>query len=301
MKHNVNVTAIIISFFLLTQILGLYLVSLDSEVTTVDGKIVVDSKSADDVPELMWWEVVLMVMILVLIGTGLVLLIMKFRLKKVWKGWFFLAVLIAMGWALQVVVSAWIAFGLAFILAALKLWKRNIIIHNFTEVLMYSGLAIILTPWFGESIIAAFAVLIAISVYDMIAVWKTKHMIEMAKFQTENKLFAGLMIPYDKEKGIHLQVPPKPNGKDIKKKIKNAILGGGDVAFPLIFTAVVMRNLMKNGVAQSTAFFQATVISFAVTISLLGLFVFAKKKRFYPAMPVVTAGCFIGYLIVLLF
>ena len=37
-----------------------------------------------------------------------------------------------------------------------------------------------------------------ISVYDVIAVFKSKHMVSMANFQTESKVFAGLAVPRGK-------------------------------------------------------------------------------------------------------
>ena len=38
--------------------------------------------------------------------------------------------------------------------------------------------------------------LVLISIYDMIAVWKSKHMITLAKFQLDTKSFAGLAMNY---------------------------------------------------------------------------------------------------------
>ena len=102
---------------------------------------------------------------------------------------------------------------------------------------------------------------------------------------------------------ISNKLPEKPNIeiKTEAKKIRNAILGGGDVAFPLIFSGVVMEYLIMNGVSLMNAFLQTSIISIVVTLSVFGLFAFAKKEKFYPAMPFISIGCFIGFLIVLLF
>ena len=70
-----------------------------------------------------------------------------------------------------------------------------------------------------------------------------------------------------------------------------AILGGGDVAFPLIFAGVVMKAL---------SFTHALIIAAATTLASLFLFIGAKKQKFYPAMPFLTAGCLIGYALSLL-
>jgi presenilin-like A22 family membrane protease len=160
---------------------------------------------------------------------------------------------------------------------------------------MYSGLAVLIVPIFDLQWV--FIMLIVISIYDMYAVWKSKHMVKMAKFQAKNNLFAGLMIPYEQNKKIHLKI-----SKKIKRtKVHNALLGGGDVAFPLIFAGVVMESLIKKGFTPQLAFFQTITISFLVTGAVIGLFVFAKKKKFYPAMPFISIACFIGYFVISLF
>ena len=120
----------------------------------------------------------------------------------------------------------------------------------------------------------------------MLAVWKTKHMISMAKFQFKSKLFAGLSLPYNtKEVNVDKKVKAK------KSINRTAILGGGDVAFSLIFSGVILKNF---------GFISAIISSLTAAIGLFVLFLLAKKKKFYPAMPFVTLGCLAGYLIILL-
>ena len=84
--------------------------------------------------------------------------------------------------------------------------------------------------------------------------------------------------------------------EEVKEEPRNAILGGGDIAFPLIFAGVVMDSLIKGGMlTKSIAFLNALIIPLIVTVSLFLLLSLAKRDRFYPAMPFVTAGCLIGY------
>ena len=81
-------------------------------------------------------------------------------------------------------------------------------------------------------------------------------------------------------------------GKDVVKKItkvtevKTAILGGGDIGFPLLFAGVVMKTV---------GFTKVLIIPVVVSISLFILLYFAEKNKFYPAMPFLSAGCFLGY------
>ena len=132
----------------------------------------------------------------------------------------------------------------------------------------------------------------------MFAVWKSKHMIKIAKYQTKSKMFAGLSIPY--------KLPSKAKehlkAKQAKKGIKTAVLGGGDIAFPLIFSGSVMSDLIiKHGIEKTSAVALTSIISVTVTLALLFLLIKAEKDKFYPAMPFLTVGCIIGYLIILLF
>ena len=173
-------------------------------------------------------------------------------------------------------LSAFINQGLALlaslIIAIFKVIKQNIVIHNLSELFIYGGLAAIFSQ--SLSIFSVSILLILISIYDMIAVWKTKHMIKLAKFQTRLKLFAGLLIPYK-----------------YKKETKTAILGGGDIGFPLLFAAAVLKSY---GI-------KSLIIPLVTASFLLMLFIYGKKNKFYPAMPFLSIGCFLGYFLVLIF
>jgi presenilin-like A22 family membrane protease len=293
---------------------GLWLINKDSSISTnAEGKIVVShgDTSLGERPQTEGFGSFLYLIIGITIGTIIVLVLVKFHKANIWRYWFFLAVWMALSISIGVFVKSKIIFNydvamfIALLLAIWKIWKPNIIIHNITEVLVYSGLAVLLVPLFD--VFWAIMLLVAISLYDMYAVWKSKHMVKMAKFQTKSNIFAGLMIPY-KLKGAQMQ-KSSINGKVSKKldtstiskaKPKTAILGGGDVVFPLILTGAVMEGLLREGLTKSQAFMQSSIMILTTTIALALLFFFAKKDRFYPAMPFVTAGCLIGWIIVLL-
>ena len=91
----------------------------------------------------------------------------------------------------------------------------------------------------------------------------------------------------------------------IKKKIpkgvkgegmRTAILGGGDIAFPLVFAGVAMDWLITTvNINKFPALLETSVIPIFAAIALLVLFLKAEKDKFYPAMPFITAGCFIGF------
>ena len=74
-------------------------------------------------------------------------------------------------------------------------------------------------------------------------------------------------------------------------KVNIAILGGGDVIFPIITAGVILATW---------GFLQAILVIAGATLGLGYLFFAAKKKKFYPAMPFITIGCLIGLALQLL-
>ena len=315
MKHTARITIFLISFFILSQLFGLFLISKEAQVkTTIVGNQTIITVNYNDTsvgprPETKGAESFIYIIIGVAIGTLLVLLLIRFKQSNLWKLWFFLAVWIALSISLGVLIKQQFFFAydiaiiIAFILALWKVLRPNVYVHNITEVLMYSGIALLLAPIFD--VLWAIMLLLVISLYDIYAVWKSKHMVKMAKFQTKSNIFAGLMIPYKakptKEELIEYKKELPKGAKKTSKEIpKNAILGGGDVVFPLIFSGTVLNGLILEGMSKSTAFLQTSIIVATTAIALTLLFIYAKKGKFYPAMPFVTLGCLIGWVIVLL-
>jgi presenilin-like A22 family membrane protease len=228
----------------------------------------------------------------ILIGTLLVLLLIKYKKANIWRIWFFLAVFICLTVAFGAFVPARIAVLVGLVLAVLKVFRPSVVTHNFTEMFVYGGLAAIFVPIMN--LFAVFMLLILISIYDMYAVWKSKHMVKLAKFVSDSKLFAGLSIPYKKPK----KVKGKAKGVLKKGKVRVAILGGGDIGFPLMFSGVVMKGLILENFALG--FLKSLIIPIFTTLALLWLLIHSQKDKFYPAMPFLSAGCFIGYGVVLL-
>jgi presenilin-like A22 family membrane protease len=286
---------------LLTQIVGLITVNRYIEVETVNGTKTINHRATiiGEPPEIEdKTYTFISIVIAILIGTGILFLLIKFRLGRLWKYWFLLSVWITLSISLDVYITTSIALILAAILAILKVYKKNVFVHNFTEIFIYTGITIIILPFLN--LFSAIALLIAISLYDAYAVWKSKHMIKLAKFQTKNRLFAGLYVPYKSKIKIKKGELPKPQ-KYVKEKKADAILGGGDMAFPLLFSATVMEHLiLLNNIPKIGALLECLIIALTSTIALLLLFVKGQQEKFYPAMPFISLGCFIGLGIIMI-
>jgi len=289
MKHTWTITLYLLLLFLATQLLGLWLLSKNVHVVQEDGKYVLlhEDTVLGPRPETTGATSFLYILFAVLIGTILVLLLIKYRNVKLWRIWYGLACFLTLSIALGVLLPNLIAFAIGAILTYLKLRYYNLYTHNLTEILIYAGIGVFLAPILDVK--WATILLISIALYDMYAVWRSKHMIEMAKFQTQTKLFSGLSIPYKTIKPLPHKIST-PHSES-----QTAILGGGDIAFPLLFTGTAMESILSTGQSIAIALSHSTLIVLGSTLALLILFLLAKKNRFYPAMPFIAMGCFVGY------
>ena len=311
MKHTVKVTLTLAIFFFMAQFVGLLIINqyIDHKKTGETNKVVMKPLPYGfERPEIKNQSIsFIYITISIIFGTIIVLLLAKFRKPIIWRFWFFGSVWITLSIALAAFIDSKIAIFLSLAVALLKFLRPNFIVQNISEIFVYGGLAAIFVPIFN--LFAAFMLLLLISAYDYVAVFKTKHMISLARFQSDSKVFAGLFIPYKAQNGRDAKTKKieQNNGLQLKnssaknsaKKTHAAVLGGGDIGFTLIFAGVVMGDLMLKG-SMIAGFLKALVIPIFVTIALLVLLLKGKKNKFYPAMPILSIGCFAGYLAVLL-
>ena len=294
MKHTLPVTLILVCLFFFSQVVGLFVLNsyIDWQATEDTGKTTFKEINLSGVmvdrPPIEEEYSFLYILIAIVIATLLVLLIIKFNKPIIWKIWFYLSIVFCLTLAFSAFVEGIIGFVVAVIVGYYKVFRPGILFQNLTELFVYAGIAVLFVP--VMNLLSAVLLLVGISIYDAYAVWKSKHMIKLAKFQTESKVFAGLFVPYQlPHKG---EVVPKLKKHKKTIKVKHAILGGGDIAFPLLFAGAVLKTY---GIGFS--FF---IPPFA-TIALVYLLLYGKKDKFYPAMPFLSAGCFVGLGIMYLF
>ena len=294
MKHNYKITAILIIMFFLAQLIGIFV--SNAYLPIVDGEeVIYNLPYGFDPPEDLTPQTsVSSILLALMIAIMLMFVLMKLRAEIFLRIWFLVVVILGIALALNAFMiklpySSIIAIGIAIPLGLMKIFNRDIIMHNLTELLVYPGIAAVFIPLLN--IKSVVILLIIISIYDMYAVWHSGFMQKMAKYQLEKiKVFSGFLIPYrgKKEKGIVKST--KESKRDPKKKIKVnvAILGGGDVVFPILLAGVV---LAAWGILASL------IIAIGSTISLALLLYNSEKGKFYPAMPFISTGCLIALFI----
>lgn len=265
MKHRWWVIGLLLLLFFLAQVIGL----LVSAHYSAEETLPLGIERPDVDPATSY----ISLFFILLVATGLALFLLHFRLFLVWRIWFLLSVFLTLVISLNVFFSPAIALIFAGVFALWRIFKPNPIIHNLSELFIYGALAAIFVPLL--TLFSVFVLLLLISVYDYIAVRKTTHMVKLAKSQGEAKVFAGLLIPYERNV---------------------AILGGGDIGFPLLFAAVAM-NTFGLGLFD----WRSYIIPFCAGLLLFALFMKGEKKKYYPAMPYISLGCLLGLVLLLLF
>ncbi len=233
------------------------------------------------------------IIIALIIAVSLILLLMKLKAEVFLRIWFLVVITIGISLALNSFIigiksSAIIALIVAIPLAILKVFQRNLIIHNLTELLVYPGIAAVFIPLL--SVWTVVLLLIFISLYDIYAVWHAGFMQKMAKYQMERvKVFPGFFVPYMGKKDRlaikKFKESKKKNKKEKQVKVNVAILGGGDIVFPMILAGVVLATM---------GLIQALIIAIGATVALGYLFYISEKGKFYPAMPFITTGLLIA-------
>ncbi len=309
MKHTPSITVLLAVLFLASQLLGLAILYNGFLVATApDGRPVMVYKETviGPRPHIQGPETLGLLLLSVAAGTVFILLVVRFGRFELWKALFFAAAFLSIWIALAVVIDDLLALGIALLAAVLKVRGRNVIIHNLTEPFIYAGIAVILVPLMN--VVWAFVMLAVISVYDFWAVFRSRHMVTMAKGLQRSTVFAGLSIPYRESGKIMGRFAGKCKERTKKTGaagegeerggVTTAVLGGGDIAFPLLFTGTVMQSLILSGVSKFSAFLMSMALPAVLTAALLLMLWKASRGRFYPAMPVLSAGCLAGYLIV---
>lgn len=182
-------------------------------------------------------------------------------------------------------LSAWLPDEISLVLMSfLVFWwlrKPSIFIQNLLIMGAIVGAGSVIGLALEPSMVI---LLLAIfSVYDFIAVYKTGHMIKMAKEMLKSKAMLALIIPSNISGLKESLEKVKPGGKFL-------ILGGGDIISPLLLAA----SLVPSSISKSliVAFFALVGLSFTFLI-----FLSQKKRQPIPALPPIALFSILGYLV----
>ncbi|RLI93768.1 MAG: hypothetical protein DRO90_03120 [Candidatus Altiarchaeales archaeon] len=201
----------------------------------------------------------------IIIVTIMLLFLLRYKFELIIK------IFVGMAFLLGLSFTFWNLLGdigilVAVLLLVIGIWQRkNLLVMNIILIFTVPGIG----SWLGASLslIPALVLLIILSIYDIISVFGTKHMVKLAD-GVKGKMPLMFTIP-------------------VEKRILG--LGTGDLALPVVFsTSIIKSNYsLMNSV-------------FAVIGGLIGLiflFIYITKRRdiTLPALPPIAAGMILGF------
>ena len=174
-----------------------------------------------------------------------------------------------------------LSIAIALIVLILRITTPRIWTHNLAIILGLAGISS--TIGLDLKPLGVIIILIALSIYDYIAVYKTKTMVKMFKGLLKRGVIFSIVIPEHAHNWF-------VDLKKVKPREGFMFLGTGDIALPMIFAAS----------ALSTSLISAVFIILGALVGLLMihlLFAIQKKKAAMPALPPIALFSIIGYLI----
>ncbi|PKP53221.1 MAG: hypothetical protein CVT90_02300 [Candidatus Altiarchaeales archaeon HGW-Altiarchaeales-3] len=202
----------------------------------------------------------------ILVLTVIILLLIDYKMNFLIK--FLMTIAAASG--LVITLHSFIGWEFAvlftFAIIFLNFKLNNDHFNNLTLILVIGGIG----AYIGSNIrvIPCIVFLILLAVYDLIAVYGTKHMITLAE-EGDGSFTFMLIIPF---------------GKD------EIEIGTGDFIVPVIFSVTL---LVTSGYGLT----YAIAAAFGGLIGLVALFIHAigKEHLAFPALPPITAGLLLGF------
>ncbi len=250
-----------IIFFILIQVLGLftahYYIALGMNV----GVVTKDPNSL--------LNALFIISYIILLTIGILVLKKFFKKGRYLYVFEYLALFAGTSIVFMVFLPEMLAYFLALYLLFIKTIytnykKTSIWINNFLLAIAIAGAGTMLGISLGVISVMFFILLLAI--YDIIAVFYTKHMVSLAKIITQKKLAFLFVIPTKK---------------------KELRLGGGDIAIPMMVSASLFNILIPK---HSLSLVMLPIVGIWIS-SILGLLLTfyildTKKAKALPALPI---------------
>ena len=272
---------------------GIYVPSQPPDIISVwPGEVTLEDGSSVYVPAYSALGPIIIYFCTVVIIIGLILYFLPLHLlRKLMRVLF--AVLF--GWGVFVVIAIWLPWVISLLLAAAVglawiLYPR-IWLHNGVMILAMVSLASVfgrfISPW------TSVVLLIVLAVYDLLAV-RFGFMLWLASKLSLSSAIPAFIFPRrNQEWRAGLSEASFNNDDDEKPgERKFSILGGGDIAFPLLVSASAFYAFGLRPALLIAAFgLGGLLLAYAIQMVLL-------KGRPMPALPPIAAMCVVGLLLI---
>ncbi len=154
-------------------------------------------------------------------------------------------------------------------------------LHDLILILALTGLSAFLGIGLNSLLVLGF--LILMSVYDFIAVYKTKHMVFIAKEMIEAGSPLAFILPQKLSGFLALTT-------NIKVGENFIFLGSGDIALPLLLMSSLLAQNLTAGLIIGIFSLLGLLTSLFLSLSQI-------KRQPMPALPPIALACTFGYLI----
>lgn len=190
-----------------------------------------------------------------------------------------------LGFGYEVSTIGGTIFGLIF--SAVKLLQNKINLKNPAAILSTAGVGVI----FGVSLgfVPAVLFLVMLAIYDFLAVFISKHMVELATFVMEKNMAFTITVENEAiEKEEAQKSADKVKAKKISDMDRRIDLGTGDLIAPLMLSVSVLQISPIASVLVSSG----AIITFGAFLMFL-----RKEKVILPALPPIVFGMFLFFII----
>lgn len=200
----------------------------------------------------------------IIIMTGLFLVLMKYRLHAVLRLMLFLSFFMGMLFSFTSFLGDWGMLPAMALAATILFNIRRRLLTTLTLMFALSGVSAMLGASLG--FIPALVLVLAMSVYDIVAVFFTKHMVALAK---------GAQGKFP----LMFEVPLR--GRTLG-------LGAGDIALPLSFSVSILAT-------YSVTHAVSTMLGGMAGLVWLFYYILDRKGLTLPALPPIITGSLIGF------
>ncbi|MCL5803619.1 MAG: presenilin family intramembrane aspartyl protease PSH [Thermoplasmataceae archaeon] len=177
------------------------------------------------------------------------------------------------------------------VMVYLLVFRNEWYVVNISGFILSAGIAaiwgVIIGVWAAVAFLAAFAV------YDYIAVYKTKHMVDLARVAVDESLPMLFVIP--SKRGLKykdMEFDRRGDGGESGES-DTLMIGFGDIAFP----SILVVSSALYGVSNFYAF--AFLPMAGAVAGMITLYAFARRPA--PGLPYINSGAILGFLIAFAF
>lgn len=240
---------------------------------------------------------IVLYLVAAIVFSGIVIFLGRKNLGRIIR-WVFIGVIAYVVFFVWLYIGAFIAqneiqyliiiFAAPAIMVLLMIFKNEWYTVDAAGFFLVAGISslwgLIIGVWASVGFLAVFAV------YDYIAVYRTKHMVSLAKVAMDDKL--PLLFVFPGEKGVRMKdLNLTETGEKGDKKV--LFLGFGDMVFPGI---MVVSSAVYGG-TNLLPFMLFPMIGAIVGMSVL---LFTKVSKPAPGLPMINSGAIIGFILVFL-